>query len=210
MLKNRVNGLAYVGITTRPMNQRMANHVCNAFTKKLSYPLYRAIREYGMSAFDLTLLGGGTSIEDLHKAEIQAIQRYGTLHPAGYNATLGGEGTVGRKCSEATKAKIAAKATGRPCPESAKVKISKHFRGRVAPNKGRKTGKPAWNRGKHHSEESKSRMSARQLGIPKKSGRPVVVAGIRYEKLKDAAAVLGLSSKQLWLRLKKGLNASYV
>ena len=86
------------------------------------------------------------------------------------NMTKGGEGTIGFTYvhEEATKQKIGAALKGRQFSERTKQKMSRSGKGRVMPDDWKKAistalrGRPAHNKGKAFSKETREKMSASQ------------------------------------------------
>lgn len=79
----------YVG-QSKNVRQRVASH-----RRAVSWHYFgRALRRHGLGAFDVCLLAVGAP-EDLGRLEQEAIERLGTLAPAGYNLAAGGLGPIG-------------------------------------------------------------------------------------------------------------------
>lgn len=96
------SGKVYHGITVRKIEARLNQHANNAKLGK-DFPLYRAIRKYGMESFKIEILSDSIDITLLRQLEADAIAADKSYVPNGYNATLGGEGTVGRACSKESR-----------------------------------------------------------------------------------------------------------
>ena len=92
-LTNKVNGMLYIGITTCSLAKRWREHKCAA-KSGLDTPLYRAMRKYGIDAFDMVLIHEGKTREEIQSMEKHFIAELGTYVRVGkgYNLTLGGEG----------------------------------------------------------------------------------------------------------------------
>ncbi len=121
---NTVNGKRYIGLTTVSLTARWYNHVAdaNAGSKRL---ICRAIRKYGPGAFVMEALlsmAGGTTWGDLAAMERYLIAQEGTMMPAGYNMTPGGEGIL-QPLSDEIQIKLAA--------EKKKVTRSPEWRARM-------------------------------------------------------------------------------
>lgn len=91
---NKVNGKMYIGqsvnITSRWKNHRKTSR--NDNDKGYHYPLYRAIRKYGLENFDFIILEV-CSEEELDNKEIYWIDFYDTVNKdKGYNLLGGGGG----------------------------------------------------------------------------------------------------------------------
>ena len=112
---NKANGKAYVGFTSKSLRTRVLNHLRHAKAGSTQV-FHRAIRKYGDESFCFFVIAHYDNYEAAMRAEVHDIE---TLRPE-YNMTAGGEGAVGRKHSEETKAKmsVAARArAGRPITE---------------------------------------------------------------------------------------------
>ncbi len=107
-LTNIVNGKEYVGKTTGKLLDRWKEHVYEAKTGG-SRLICKAIRKYGEENFIKAIIDVASSIKELNKKEIQWISELNTRcfdGGAGYNMTLGGEGSAGFNLSEKSKQKI--------------------------------------------------------------------------------------------------------
>lgn len=112
VIRNTVNGKEYVG-KTHQLRRRVQSHISSSECKESI--LYKAIRKYGIENFDLEIL----ELIPLDRKvsgdrEIHHIRLRGTLAPAGYNMTEGGEGALGRKHSEEHKLRMKAIAAANP------------------------------------------------------------------------------------------------
>lgn len=87
---NLVNGLIYIGGTSDGKDRRWEEHKRKA---RLGFesPLYRAIREYGETAFDTVVIEDCDSAELLNEREIYWIATLHSTNPEiGYNMKAGG------------------------------------------------------------------------------------------------------------------------
>lgn len=87
-ITNDVNDKVYIGQTHLTLQDRWRTH--KYAHKKENYPLYRAMRKYGMDRFHIELVEE-CSDEALDEREVYWIEQYGSFGK-GYNATMGGEG----------------------------------------------------------------------------------------------------------------------
>ena len=170
LITNRINGKRYVGITCRGYQERFKEHIHEAINGSTTI-LHNAIRKYGIDNFDLMLLENNIPDEDIGYKEQDYIQLYNTFYSSGigYNMTEGGGGMSGYRHTEASKHQIGNSLKGHKFPESRNVKIQQAMTGREY--------KPEWREalsqsrlgrfkgsenpfyGKHHSDETKQRVS---------------------------------------------------
>jgi hypothetical protein len=115
------SGRQYIGVTSWTVARRYAEH-CRTARQGRGYALHSAIRKYGQDRFLVETLVIADDIDYLHELELKAIKTFGTLHPAGYNLTAGGEGILG--LSERSKLKRSEALKGRPVSSEARAKIS--------------------------------------------------------------------------------------
>lgn len=141
------SGKRYVGITSRSVADRWWEHLQEARAKRSNRALHNAIRKYGAASFVLTELDRADSWQELCVKEREAIAKFGTAAPAGYNLTTGGDGFRGRH-SEATRRKMRIAHLGR-------VKSAEHRRNLSAALKGRR-----------HSPEVIAKILATKRGKP--------------------------------------------
>lgn len=165
------SGKQYIGITTRTVRWRFNTHVRRAKAGS-SYPVCAAIRKYGSENVIVeTLFCVKENTLEAERAllrlfEREAIAKYQTVSPKGYNVTLGGEGVLGlnRPKSPEHRAKLAAVLrrpdvieAGNVCRRARKG-IPKDTPWLI----GNKSGRG--NRGKVRSAEVKARISAAKKG----------------------------------------------
>jgi group I intron endonuclease len=160
-----IDGKQYVGQTTQLLQKRMYTHKHAAKTK--NYPLYNAIRKYGLKNFVVEQVDSADSIEELNRREIEWICHLNTVRPAGYNLTTGGgmtpfrlkvqrPGMTGKHHSLETRQQMSQTRKGRKFPPRSKehcLHISQSNKGRIP-----------WNRGIAMSEETKHKISASKIG----------------------------------------------
>jgi group I intron endonuclease len=93
---NTLNGKSYIGLTTRTLKERHAEHI-----KAIGDGTYfhNALKKYGEKNFTLEQIDTATSIDDLKQKEMYWIDFYKTFayrdDSEGYNCTLGGDGSAG-------------------------------------------------------------------------------------------------------------------
>ena len=167
-ITNTVNGKVYIGQTIRKPEVRMYEHF--HVDGKSPY-LKNAIAKYGKDAF---------SFEVLHEAfdllldyfEVEAIAKYNSLAPDGYNLETGGKSN--QSVSEATRIKMSKSnrmhspeerlrqsnaMLGRPCPDHVKQRVSEFMKGNQYA-----LGNTPSNKGIPLTEEQKRRISVAKKG----------------------------------------------
>ncbi len=164
MITNLKDGKAYVGFDSK-WPSRKAVHICEAITRKnRKYPLYNAIRKYGLDNFRWDILYQNKDREHtLNIMETKFIINQNTHFKEGhgYNMTYGGEGAKGWIPSEETKKKISESNLGKKAWNKGKPSPWTSLR-----NKNSK-GKPAPNRRKEYVVISPSGETFEVKGISK-------------------------------------------
>jgi len=106
---NYINEKVYVGQTTRTLSERWKQHLRDSV--KLDYPLYRAMRKYGVENFYIEEISTHSDLEELNKAEIETISNLQSNNEEfGYNVLSGGKNykmpqSIKDKISKANKGK---------------------------------------------------------------------------------------------------------
>ncbi|MFT0547481.1 NUMOD3 domain-containing DNA-binding protein [Allopusillimonas ginsengisoli] len=160
----------YIGISSKGARRRFSEHCCS----KNNYPIVAALKKYGKENAILTVLGVFDDFDSLYAAEQEAISRYRSKAPRGFNLTDGGKGAFGLRASEERKLKIGNANRGRKLSEEHKAKISAANMGQdrsrqvdamARANRGRKISesqiqsiKNTWT-GRKHTDETKLKMS---------------------------------------------------
>jgi len=101
LITNKVNNKQYVGITSRPIENRINEHR-TATTKSA---IHDAIVKYGIENFTVEQIDTANTYEELLEKEIHWIEKLNTFG-SGYNLTKGGEGSLGRIASEETRQRL--------------------------------------------------------------------------------------------------------
>lgn len=94
-IENLINNHCYIG-QSRDIEKRWQRHKQTAFNlndKGYDYPIYRAIRKYGLNNFSFEILEE-CSISELNDKEKFYISKFNSFFN-GYNQTLGGDSGVG-------------------------------------------------------------------------------------------------------------------
>lgn len=128
ILENLVNGKLYVG-KANDLKDRMRRHI-DCVEVHSSYPLYRAMKKYGIENFQIHLAEEYSSEQEAFQGERDWISYLLSFGKRLYNQTTGGEGIPGHTHSEITKSKIGIGNKGKLISEECKAKISKTLTGR--------------------------------------------------------------------------------
>lgn len=163
LAKNNINGKMYVGITTRPLKNRISEHKYDSINRKSNHKshFHNAINMYGFENFTFTIIEFVHTdnlydlVKCLHSLERYYIKKYQTNNKnIGYNLTIGGEGTSGYKLSTEHKALISKIHKGKCLSEEHKKRISEFMSGNDNPRKG-----------KHLSNETRKKISNSHKGL---------------------------------------------
>ena len=225
LVRRRLDGMSYVGITTGGLKSRWRSH-CREAKRGARWRLHRAIKKCGADEFEVQELEQCPDRESLERAERFWINELGTFLPAGFNMTLGGGGVSGFKRSEEFKREVSQRFTGRKVSAEARAKMSISATGRKASaaarakmsmlRKGRQVSAETRHRiskihkGKKLSAAQVSAMRERMLGTSlsasarEKISRPVIAAGTKYQSLSAAAESLGVDTTTVARRISSG------
>jgi len=86
----KVTGRCYIGLTTRTLKERRAEHIEAALFKNSNLYFHGALRKHGPKNFKWSVIAKRKTISGLAKAEIKYIEKYSAF-TEGYNSTIGGE-----------------------------------------------------------------------------------------------------------------------
>lgn len=114
---NLVNGKLYVGITSVSLEARKSRHLsAMRLGGGVNIPLYNAMRKHGEENFSWEIIDRADSFEELKEKEkywIKELRTYTLFKDSnGYNATLGGQGTVGHKHTKESIKKMSESSRG--------------------------------------------------------------------------------------------------
>jgi group I intron endonuclease len=151
LLRNTINGKAYVGQTILSLEERWRGHL-KSLNQGSTFYIHRAIRKYGVDAFEKGVIATAHTLEELDQLEVFHIKAQKTLAPNGYNLRPGGlrsphseasrkkmsETAKGRKMSQETRTKISLAQKGKIISEQACINISKALKGRTITESWRK------------------------------------------------------------------------
>jgi group I intron endonuclease len=132
--ENKINGMVYIGKTTKNIDRRRWDHVTKALRKTNNLRFHNAIRNYGPENFEWQILDVCNN-SDLDEQEIYYIKLYKSYNKEfGYNMTEGGDNdpkcNLGRKFSEEHKKNMSIALLGRKFSEDTLENMSKAQRRR--------------------------------------------------------------------------------
>lgn len=156
VITNKINNKKYVGFTTNLKNT-IARHIHRAEIGH-RYLLSNAIRKYKWKNFNVEVILESKDYKYVKDVmEPYFIKELNTFYESkhGYNMTLGGEGTFGYKRTLEEREKISKRFKGKKLSDERKKQISKATSGENNPNFG-----------KHHSAETRAKISAANIGKP--------------------------------------------
>lgn len=90
-ITNNINGKNYIGQTSTTIKNRWKQHIQDS-KKYCNRPLYKAFLKYGINSFSIEIIEE-CSEKEVNERERFWINYYNSYH-YGYNATLGGEGSL--------------------------------------------------------------------------------------------------------------------
>ena len=158
-ITNTVNGKAYIGQTVHDAVKGRINDHLNR-TANGSRLVKRSIEKYGKDAFTYEILHDGIIPEFLDTLEIEAIAKFNTIAPRGYNLERGGNN--GKTLSAETRRKISEAHKGKTLSAETRRKISEATTGENHPMFGKPPTKGFL--GKRHTPETRHKISEATTG----------------------------------------------
>ena len=180
LITNTINDKEYVGITTNGLEARFRQHKYEAGKPKPAMALHRAMRKYRLENFAIELLcSDASNYVELMEQEILEIGKRDTLN-RGYNASFGGEIPANA---------IQVEVEGKTYPTLASAANAYGVDPKVAQMRMQRLG---W--GIEERFEINGAVAAE---------KQVVVGGVSYANLKQAAEVLGKRYKTVHARVTR-------
>lgn len=158
---NKLTNKSYIGQTIQDFSSRIKAHFSEARRSKFYF--HQALIKYGGDNFDWEILERCNSKEELDELEFHYIKQFNTLRPGGYNLTLGGDGIIGYTFTDEDRRKMSAAKKGHKMTESAKKKMMANRSSKSGSNNPM-FGVESPMKGKHHTQESKNKISNKLLG----------------------------------------------
>jgi len=87
----KTSGKSYIGKTSQSIKERLSGHCRRAYNKNSQTHFHRAIRKYGITDIETTLLESSVNDDIINEREIFWITYFDT-YKNGYNMTTGGDG----------------------------------------------------------------------------------------------------------------------
>lgn len=125
-VQNTTTEEVYVGMSIHP-EDRLHEHALGK--KSASKPLHKAIKEYGIDTFKLSVFSRHRLRERAFAMEVARIKELKDQGVCLYNIAAGGLGSTGRELSDATKLKIAQSLRGKAPSKATRAKMSKSHTG---------------------------------------------------------------------------------
>lgn len=188
---NKVDGKSYIGQTITSLRERKSQHKCDAFKRNRNYYFQNAIRKYGINGFKWMTLHICTNTQQLNETEIYYIKLYDTFNN-GYNLTIGGKGSNGKKASKETRLKMSIAGKKRKRPK--RKPFSKEWRQKMSDSK---KGEKNHQYGKPLSEKTKKKLSLANLCGKHPQAKSVMIKGKHFPCLREAAEYIGLTTEGL-------------
>ena len=201
---NNVNGKSYIGFDSYWPRRKSVHISTSKKTPKTHF--HKALSKYGSCNFTWTVLYQSKDKEHtLSVMENHFITSFNTFNE-GYNETLGGEGTLGkrswlgRKHTNETRQKMSDSAKGKTRSKEHQDKLSASLKGRP---------KQKWSdeRKRQHSQILSGRIFTEQHkqklrdNVPKggkhPSSKPITIDGVRYTSKSEARQYLGFTKYQM-------------
>lgn len=211
-ITNTVNGRVYVGKSVMPAT-RWTQHKVDS--RNGSAPLYRAMRKYGIGAFEFVVVEECSSEPESYDAEKRWISRLNsTTDGWGYNQTAGGTGTF--QASSATRAKMSAAKKGKKQnPESVALRAASNTGKKRTEEQKQRLVESLRKRTAHITPEAcwelySTGMSTRAVGKELGVSAPVIERRLReggYQiRLAGRARQLDVTTERCWELYSQGLS----
>jgi group I intron endonuclease len=94
-ISNSINKKLYIGLTTRPLEERILEYEYASQNSKTYKGIVAAMSKYGFDKFKFEIVEEEIPDEELDDKEIYYIEKYKSLTPNGYNISKGGRKDIG-------------------------------------------------------------------------------------------------------------------
>lgn len=85
--ENKITGECHIGQTKKLLCERRRDHVYEAFKRGLKDKFHSALREFGMRAFEWSIISEAKNYKKLSELENEAIQAFNCIK-YGYNSSI--------------------------------------------------------------------------------------------------------------------------
>lgn len=166
-ITNTINQKCYIG-KSLDVDKRIHQHKYNINSRPY---LQNAINKYDINNFTFEIIESGLDKNDYGEREKYWISYYNSMAPNGYNLTSGGENYPGCKMSDIVKNKISVANKGKIFSDLTRQRMSKSAKIKYFSDAHKnnmslsKLGKNNGFYGKHHTEESKYKISKKLSGV---------------------------------------------
>lgn len=147
VITNQVNGKRYIGITTKPVEQRLHEHIL-ASRRGVPFALYGAMRKHGEESFQIECLESCAGEELAKRRERKYIAEMNSME-SGYNMTAGGDGFACLVRTEEHRRRIGDAHRGKQVSPEMRRRISETL-----------VAQP----GRQHTEDSRKKIGEAQTG----------------------------------------------
>lgn len=160
----RVNGRQYVGITSRGVDRRWAEHLFDSRADTKRMAVTRALAKHGPENFTIEAICSASTWDGICAVESLLIVQHGTRAPCGYNVSAGGAGPFGVKRTADQIERSASKHRGLPChPNTRAAAVRTH-------------------KGKPKGAEHRAKISASRIGKPRSAETKAKIAAYWAER----------------------------
>jgi group I intron endonuclease len=159
-IHHRESGKKYIGITRGLLSKRIQEHL-----RQRTMLISRALRAYGLDAFDIDVIDTAICWDDLCAKEVYWIAKLNSISPNGYNLSAGGEGILDSTGDISRRRISTRKRNGNPWiseEQKARIAISKLGTKASPEHRASLTASLMGNqrrKGTHHSEATRERIS---------------------------------------------------
>ena len=164
---NKTNNKVYIGQSTN-IKKRFKEH--NFYiSNNIKYPLYKAIRKYGLHNFEFIIIEVINDRKELDQKEQYWLDNYQSYLPEkGYNLASTAGSKKNYKVSQETRLKMAKAKKGKKHSEETKNKISKSNKGKHILSEEHKLKLSESHKGKIVSKETREKLSKSHKGKKRK------------------------------------------
>jgi group I intron endonuclease len=165
-ITNLINNKVYVGQTIQKIERRLRQHLRDSKNLKLKFPIYLAMRKYGIKNFICETICVCSNIKELNNKETFFILKYRSNEKKfGYNCDTGGKNKIPNK---ETRKKYSKRSSGKKNGMYGKKHKNKSIR-LMSLNRIIKTGKDHHHYGIPRSKNTKRKISQNHTDVSGKN-----------------------------------------